>query len=71
MVTEAGRYGHGSWTGWSRKPDGMVTVSGQKRKIYCNTYTKEKENDEEVIFGFYELKNFLFKNYYIETRNKL
>ena len=35
MVTEAGRYGHGSWTVWSRKPDGMVTVSGQKRKIYC------------------------------------
>ncbi len=35
MVTEAGRYGPGSWTGWSRKPDGVVTVSGQKRKIYC------------------------------------
>ena len=46
MVTEAGRYGHGSWTVRSRKLDGMVTeagrdghgtvtVSGQKRKIYC------------------------------------
>jgi hypothetical protein len=35
IVTEAGRYGHGSWTVRSRKADGMVTVSGQKRKIYC------------------------------------
>ncbi len=30
-----GRDGHGSWTGWSRKLDAMVTESGQKRKIYC------------------------------------
>ena len=27
--TEAGRYGHGSWTGWSRKLDGMVTEAGR------------------------------------------
>ena len=42
-----GQDGHGSWTGWSLKVDGMVTeaggdgygratVSGQNRKIYCN-----------------------------------
>ncbi len=35
MVMEAGWYGHGSGTVRSRKLDGMVTVSGQKRKIYC------------------------------------
>jgi hypothetical protein len=30
------RYGHRSWMGWSPKLNGTVTVSGQKRKIYCN-----------------------------------
>ena len=29
MVTEGGRDGHGRWTGWSRKVDGMVTESGR------------------------------------------
>ena len=28
-VTEAGRYGHGSWTVRSRKQDGMVTEAGR------------------------------------------
>ncbi len=32
MVTEAGRYGHGT-----------VTVSGQKRKIYCKNVEKISE----------------------------
>jgi hypothetical protein len=37
-ITEAGRDGNASWMGLSRKLNGMVTVSGQKRKIYCNTF---------------------------------
>ena len=40
MVTEAGRDGHGSWTGWSRKLDGKRSKS--KDLLYgtrsCNEY---------------------------------
>ncbi len=58
--------GHGSWTGWSRKPDGMVTVSGQKRKIYCTNIQNRIKifltNDEEIKFEKFELKNLYFIN---------
>ena len=52
-------------TGWSRKPDGLVTVSGQKRKIYC---ISEGSN-------FVLLEGLIFyiggQNYYIGGGSKL
>ena len=42
MVTEGGRDGHGRWTGWSRKVDGMVTESGRLAvKIERSTVLKD------------------------------